>query len=113
MANIIFGSIRDRRGKNILSIRDENIINENFRRKRFMTLILLFLIHRYNIYSVHYVTPTEANQKQAEGMKKYVLFSEVNSEIGDIIVALVNKEGIRKLLNSDQSELKKLISKES
>ena len=35
-----------------------------------MTLVQLFLFHRYKVDSVHYVTPTEDNQRQAEGMRR-------------------------------------------
>ena len=76
-----------------------------------MTLIHLFLIHRYKAASVHYVSPTNDNQKQTEGMKKLGIYSDVNTEIGDIIVAGVNTERIKVLLNPDQLELKKLIFK--
>ena len=76
-----------------------------------MTLIHLFLIHRYKSVSVHYVSPTEDNQKQTKGMKKLGIYDEVNTEIGDIIVAAVNSETVNELLNPDQIELKKLINK--
>ena len=64
VANVVFNTILDRRGRHILSIRDQNTLNTDFRQKRFMTLIQLFLIYRYKSNSVHYVTPTEDNQKQ-------------------------------------------------
>jgi isocitrate lyase len=111
LANVVFAPIQDRHGKNILSIRDQNTLNPDFRKKRFMTLLQLFLIHRYKSDSVHYVTPTDDNQKQTEGMKKLGIFDAVNTEIGDIIVASVNAGQIQKLLKSDNIELKRLISK--
>jgi isocitrate lyase len=113
MADVIFTTIQDRRNKNILSIRDQNTFNQAFRKKRLMTLIHLFLIHRYKNVSVHYVSPTDDNQKQTEKMKKLEIFSEVNIEVGQIIVAEVNTAHVKKLLNPDQDELKKLISKNS
>ena len=58
-ANVIFHTIQDRRGHKILSIRDQNTFDEGLRRKRLMTLAQLFLIHRYRIDSVHYLTPTD------------------------------------------------------
>ena len=61
----IFAPIQDRRGRNILSVRDQNTFDEALRKKRLMTLIHLFLIHRYKADSVHYVSPTEDNQYQA------------------------------------------------
>ena len=110
-ADVIFGSIQDLRGKNILSIRDQNTFNTEFRKKRLMTIIHLFLIHRYKCNSVHYVNPTEDNMKQTQGMKKLGIYSEVNTEVGDIIVALVNSNKLKELLNEDRVELKNLIAK--
>jgi isocitrate lyase len=75
-----------------------------------MTLLQLFLMHRYKIYSVHYVTPTEDNQRQAEGMKKQGLFSVVNEEVGEIIVADVAAERVKELLAADKAALTKLIA---
>ena len=110
-ADVIFGSIQDLRGKNILSIRDQNTFNTEFRKKRLMTIIHLFLIHRYKCNSVHYVNPTEDNMKQTQGMKRLGIYSEVNTEVGDIIVALVNSKKLKELLNEDRIELKNLIAK--
>ena len=76
-----------------------------------MTLIHLFLIYRYKTVSVHYVSPTDDNQKQTEGMKAVGIYDQVNTEIGHIIVAEVNENQVKKLLNPDQVKLKKLISK--
>ena len=112
-ADVIFGSIQDLRGKNILSIRDQNTFNTEFRKKRLMTIIHLFLIHRYKCNSVHYVNPTEDNMKQTQGMKKLGIYKEVNTEVGDIIVALVNSKKLKELLNEDHVELKNLIAKKS
>jgi Isocitrate lyase family len=46
LANVIFASIVDRRGRSILSIRDQHTA-PSIRRRRLMTLVQLFLIHRY------------------------------------------------------------------
>ncbi len=111
LANLVFAPIQDRREKNILSIRDQNTLAADFRKKRFMTLLQLFLIHRYKTDSVHYVTPTDDNQQQTAGMKRLGIFNDVNTEIGDIIVASVQTARIKELLNPDKLELKKLITK--
>jgi isocitrate lyase len=58
-ANVVFASIQDRRGRSILSVRDQNTFDHALRRKRLMTLAHLYLLHRYKVDSVHYVTPTE------------------------------------------------------
>jgi isocitrate lyase len=111
LANVIFATIQDRSGRSILSIRDQNTFDTSLRKKRLMTLIHLFLIHRYKIVSVHYLTPTDDNQRQTEGMKAIGIFEQVNDEVGEIIVADVNADRIQDLVGSDLGELKKLISR--
>src|SRR5215472_14845597 len=71
VANIIFAVIADRRGRNILSVRDQNTFDSALRQKRLMTLNHLFLIHRYKIWAVHYVSPTDDNRYQAQKMKTH------------------------------------------
>jgi isocitrate lyase len=107
--NVIFASIHDRRGRSILSVRDQNNHDTSLRRKRLMTLVQLFLFHRYKVDSVHYVTPTEDNQHQAEGMKRQGLFGSVVQEVGEIIVADVNKARVKELLAKDRAALQALI----
>ena len=70
-----------------------------------MTLMQLFLIHRYKAVSVHYVTPTEDNQRQTQKMQRLGIFSDVNTEVGQIIVADVNREGVLELLKPDRAGL--------
>ena len=112
-ANVIFAPIQDRHGRNILSVRDQNTFDEMLRKKRLMTLIHLFLVHRYKIDSVHYVTPTEDNQYQAAKMKEQGLFSEVKTDVGQIIVADVNHARMAELLAPDRVKLGRLIRKEA
>jgi isocitrate lyase len=112
VANVIFAPIHDRRGRSILSVRDQNTFAETLRKKRLMTLVHLFLVHRFAADSVHYVTPTEDNHYQVEKMRSHGIFSEVNTEVGQIIVADVNRERITELLAPDREALGKLIRKE-
>jgi isocitrate lyase len=112
LSNVVFAYIQDRRGRNILSVRDQNTLAP-LRKKRLMTLVQLFLIHRYNASSVHYVTPTEDNQFQTQKMKSLGIFSNVNTEIGQIIVAQVNKERVAELLKPDRVLLLEIIRKTS
>ena len=112
LANVIFAYIQDRRGRNILSIRDQNTLAP-VRKKRLMTVSQLFLIHRYNASSVHYVTPTEDNEFQTQRMKSVGIFSDVHTEIGQIIVAQVNKEHVADLLKPDRVLLMEIIRKTS
>jgi isocitrate lyase len=109
-ANVVFAVIQDRKGRNILSVRDQNNFDLALRKKRLMTLLQLFLVHRYKIYSVHYVTPTEDNQRQAEGMKRQGIFGVVNEEVGEIIVADVSQDRVKELLSADKVALQNLIA---
>ena len=99
----------DRRGRSILSVRDQNTYDLALRKKRLMTLLQLFLFHRYKVDSAHYVTPTEDNQRQVEGMKGLGLFSSATEEIGQIIVAAVDKARVKELLAPDRAALQALM----
>jgi isocitrate lyase len=111
VAGVVFATILDRRGHTILSIRDQETFDTSLRKKRLMTLLHIFLIHRYKAISVHYVSPTDDNHKQTDGMKAMGIFGEVNDEVGQIIVADVNTARVQELLGSDGIELKKLIAR--
>ena len=110
LANVIFASIVDRRGRSILSIRDQNTAAP-IRRRRLMTLVQLFLIHRYRAGSLHYLTPTEHNRLQTQRMQDLGIFSVVRTEIGQIIVAEVNRERIVELVRPAGDSVAELIRK--
>jgi isocitrate lyase len=110
LANVIFAPIHDRRGRSLLSIRDQNT-TAALRQKRLMTLIQVFLIYRYRAVSVHYVTPTDDNLAQTEKMKALGIFSTVNTEVGQIIVAEVNRDTIAELVKPDRAALGQLVQK--
>jgi isocitrate/methylisocitrate lyase len=112
VANIIFAVIADRRGRNILSVRDQNTFDSGLRQKRLMTLNHLFLVHRYKVWAVHFVSPTDDNRYQAQKMKTHGLFSDVHDEVGHVIVADVSTEGVKALLAPDQDHLNALIQRE-
>jgi isocitrate lyase len=112
LANVIFANIQDRRGRTILSIRDQNTL-EPLRQKRLMTVAQVFLIHRYKAGSVHYVTPTEDNDRQTQSMKRLGIFTQVNTEVGQIIVADVNTERVAELAGPKKDALEGLIRKQS
>ncbi len=112
LANVVFDPIKDRHGRSILTVRDQNTFAEKLRQKRLMTLIHLWLVHRFKADAVYYVTPTEDNLYQTEKMKSHGIFSEVNQEVGEIIVAEVNRPRIEELLKPDRVALRKLITKE-
>ncbi|MHA7653599.1 isocitrate lyase ICL2 [Mycobacterium sp. ML4] len=112
LANVVVDPIKDRHGRSILQVRDQNTFAEKLRQKRLMTLIHLWLVHRFKADAVYYVTPTEDNQYQTAKMKSHGIFSEVYQEVGEIIVADVNKPRIEELLNPDRTALRRLILKE-
>ncbi|HEV2006745.1 MAG TPA: isocitrate lyase ICL2 [Candidatus Limnocylindrales bacterium] len=112
VANVVFAPIQDRRGHRILSVRDQNTFDAALRRKRLMTLIHLFLIHRYRAASVHYMTPNRANGRQTAKMQAQGIYSAVNTEVGQIIVADVNAARIAELVSPDRAALGQLIRKE-
>jgi isocitrate lyase len=109
LANVVFATIQDRRGRNILSVHDQNTFDQALRKKRLMTLLHLFLLHRYKSVAVHYLSPSDDNQRQTEKMKALGIYSEVNNEVGEIIVAEVNPVGVAKLLEPDRAALRELI----
>jgi isocitrate lyase len=110
LADVTFASIVDRRGRSILSIRDQNT-DPAVRRRRLMALVQLFLIHRYGAASVHYLTPTDDNTAQTERIRELGLFSDVQVEIGQIIVGQVDTARIAELVASDRGALDALIRK--
>ena len=112
VANVVFAPIHDRQERSILSVRDQNTFADAMRKKRLMTLVHLYLVHRYRADSVHYVTPTEDNQYQAAKMQAHGIFSSVNTDVGQIIVADVDHESIAELLVPDRTALGRLIRKE-
>ncbi|TFV59373.1 isocitrate lyase [Mycobacterium sp. PS03-16] len=112
LANVLVDPIKDRYGRSILTVRDQNTFAEELRQKRLMTLIHLWLVHRFKADAVYYVTPTEDNLYQTEKMKSHGIFSDVYQEVGEIIVAEVNRERIAELLGADREALGRLIRKE-
>jgi isocitrate lyase len=97
LANVVFATIHDRRGRSILSVRDQNT-DSSLRRRRLMALLHVFLIHRYKADSIHYLTPTEDNHRQADSMQKRGMFSQTHDEVGEIIVCDVNHEVIASMV---------------
>lgn len=109
-ANIVFTSITDRNHKQILSIRDQNMFSTNLRRKRLMTLMHVFLINRYKSSTVHYLTPTDDNLLQCVAMKNLGIYTNVTNEIGEIIVAEIDKKQVNSYMDNGE-EISRLIEK--
>ncbi len=112
LANVVVDPIKDRHGRSILTVRDQNTFAEQLRQKRLMDLIHVWLIHRFKAEIVYYVTPTEDNIYQTEKMKSHGIFTNVYQEVGEIIVADVNQPRIDELLAADGAALGRLIRKE-
>ena len=112
IASVVFTPIQDRQGRRFLSFRDQITFREDYRRKRLMMLIHLYLIHRYDARAIHYVSPNDNNSKEAQRLKELGLFTEVQTEIGQIIVAQVNQEYVKDLLKDEEVALNRLVHKE-
>ena len=113
VASVVFASMQDRRGRNFLSFRDQITFIKEYRRKRLMMLIHLFLIHRYKAQAIHYVSPNENNNAEASRLLELGLFSDVKTEIGHIIVAQVNEDYLNDILANPDERIAQLIHKET
>ena len=101
LANVVFGVLHDRRGRAILSVRDQNTHSPALRRKRLMALMQLYLIRRYCAVSVQYLAPTEDSHSQSTGMRQLGFFSSVSDEVGEIIVADVDEDVVAVLVTNE------------
>jgi isocitrate lyase len=107
--NVVFAPTEDRKGRVILSVRDQNTFDHELRQKRLMTLVHLYLLDRYKVDTVHYVSPTEDNSRQCERMKARGIYSEVSDEVGQIIVAQVDTDTVATLTAEGGETIGKLI----
>ncbi len=110
VANVVFSALRDRYKSTILSVRDQNTFFAEFRRKRLMTLLHLFLLNRFKSNAVHYLTPSRDNVGQCEGMKRYGIYKNVKEEIGHLIVADVNVDQVSKYKDNNGEKVKELLA---
>lgn len=104
LAEIIFNIMMDREDNVFLFVRNQVIHDTSLRRKRFMTVIQLFLVQRYKADIIEYLTPSDDNRKQTAGMMRHGIFAEVVEETGDIIVAYINKPFISGLTEAKEIE---------
>ncbi|WP_443112645.1 isocitrate lyase/phosphoenolpyruvate mutase family protein [Desulfopila inferna] len=112
IAEVIFTVLRDREDKVFLFIRNQEVHDTSLRRKRFMTLLQLYLIYRYKADIMQYMTPSDDNRHQTNGMKRFGIFKDAKEEIGDIIVAYVDKDVVGQLVNPKKQGIDRLLSKE-
>ena len=111
VADVIFSQLHDRRNRSILSVRDQEVYDESLRRKRLMTLLHIFVLHRYKSESIHYLTPTDDNHRMAENLLQLKIFKSIADEVGEIIVADVNRDTVAQLVAEDGEALNQLITK--
>ena len=76
-----------------------------------MTLVQLYLIHRYKVDIVQYMTPSDDNRHQTSGMERLGIFEDAMEEIGDIIVAHIDKNVIAQLVNPQKQGIDLLLDK--
>ncbi len=100
-ADVVFAPIHDRKGRTILSVRDQNTFDDSLRRKRMQTLIHLYLFSRYQVDTVHYVAPTDDNVAQCERMKSWGIYTAVSNEVGAIIVAQIDQAAVAAFTEAD------------
>lgn len=112
IAEVVFTVLRDREDNVFLFVRNQIVHNTALRRKRFMTLLQLFLIHRYKVNIVQYMTPTDDNRHQTGGMERLGIFEDAVEEIGDIIVAHISKDFISDLIHPQGDGIAQLLSKD-
>jgi isocitrate lyase len=110
MTVVIFSVLHDRRSQTILLVRDQLTAPE-LRQRRLMTLVQLFLIHRYNAVAVNYLTPSEDNHAQALKMVDLGIFERISADIGQVIVADVARARLSDFLRDDTGALDALIRK--
>jgi len=113
LANVVFAPIHDRRGRSILSVRDQNLRRgaaQEAPDDPHAPIVGAPLQSRRD--ALRYVTPTDDNQYQTAKMKSHGVFREVNTEVGTIIVVDVNRPRIAERLAPDREALGRLIWKE-
>ena len=111
LANVVFTPLADRDGRTVLIVRDQNTFRPALRRKRLMTLLHLFLIHRYAAVAVHYLSPTADNRQQTARLRDLALFGSVDAGSAAVLVAGVNPARVAELVAADRAALGRLIGR--
>jgi isocitrate lyase len=112
-ANLVFSPTTDRQGNVILSVRDQNTFDPGLRQRRLMELLHLYVLKRYHVDVVHYVTPTRDNDHQTQRMAEHGIYTAVTTEVGQIIVARVDRAVVDALVDDVDGAMGKLIRKDS
>ena len=110
IAEIIYRVDKDRAGRKFLAVKDQNTVKK-YRAHRLMTLMHFFLLHRYKIDLVHYVTPTDDNRLSVSRMIQNGVFREARTDDPNIIAIGVDTARAQKIFANDDS-LKRFITNE-
>jgi isocitrate lyase len=102
IAEITFRVDKDREGRKFLAIKDQNTVKP-YRARRLMTLMHIFLLHRYKTDLVHYLTPTSDNRVSIRRMIQNGVFREARTDDPNIIAIEVNTERAQKIFAEDGS----------
>lgn len=109
IAEIIYRVDRDREGRKFLAVKDQNTV-KRFRNRRLMSLLHFFLLHRYKIDLVHYVTPSSDNRLSVQRMIHNGVFRSARTDDPNIIAIGVDTARAQKIFANDES-IKRFIAK--
>lgn len=110
IAEITYRVDKDRQGRKILAIKDQNTVKK-YRNRRLMTLMHFFLLHRYKSYLVHYVAPTLDNRVSVQRMIHNGTFREARTDDPNIIAIEVDTPRSQKNFANDES-IKRFIARQ-
>ena len=110
IAEITFRVDKDRQGRKMLAIKDQNTVKK-YRNRRLMTLMHFFLLHRYKTVLVHYVTPTQDNRVSVQRMIQNGTFRQARTDDPNIIAIEVDTPRAQKSFANDES-LKRFIARQ-
>ncbi|MBI2531242.1 MAG: isocitrate lyase [Deltaproteobacteria bacterium] len=111
LAEITFRVDRDREGRKVLAVKDQNTFKK-YRNRRLMTLMHFFLLHRYKTDLVHYVNPSADNRLSVRRMIHNGVFKAARTDDPHIIAIEVDTQRAQKIFASDES-IKRFIAKPS
>jgi isocitrate lyase len=109
VAEITFRVDRDREGRKVLAVKDQNTVKK-YRNRRLMTLMHFFLLHRYKTDLVHYVNPSADNRLSVRRMIHNRVFKAARTDDPHIIAIEVDTQRAQKIFASDES-IKRFIAR--
>ena len=109
IAEIIFRVDKDRQGRKLLAVKDQNTV-KRYRNRRLMSLVHFFLLHRYKTDLVHYVTPSGDNRLSVQRMIHNGVFRSARTDDPNIIAIEVDTARAQKIFANDES-IKRFIAK--